>query len=210
MNRAGEIEVERDADGPASGHVEGRRRLQLATRDDKRDRSAVVQDSVHGIHDQAELRVLAGRGAVEGEEAREMREGDEIDGLRGQREVDPTAVVSRVRAMDLDVREHDVQLPPIGRGIADVHVQIPRRDGTQEREPGDENQAGDRHGKHGARPDRILLRDYHSRGGVYRFSELPALNYQEVPPKRAARPARSLNTLGRSLRTPTSRRPTTR
>src|SRR5437667_4223673 len=154
MKRAGAIEVDGDADGPGSEHVEGRRRLQLATRDDKRDRSAVVQDSVHGIHDQAELRVLAGRGAVEGEEAREIREGDEIDGRRGQREVDPTALVARIRAMDLDVREHDVQLPPFGRRIADVHVERPRRDGTQERNPADQKQAGDRHGKHGARPHR--------------------------------------------------------
>src|SRR5207245_1250044 len=79
MNRAGEIEVQRDADGPASGHVERCRRLQLATRDDERDRGAVVQDSIHRIHDQAELRVPAGGGAVQCEEAREIREGDEID-----------------------------------------------------------------------------------------------------------------------------------
>src|SRR5207245_4969862 len=94
MNRAGEIEVQRDADGPASGHVERRRRLQLATRDDECDWGAVVQDSVHRIHDEAELRVLAGRGAVEGEEAREIREGDEIDVGRSEREVDAIDVVS--------------------------------------------------------------------------------------------------------------------
>src|SRR2546427_2383506 len=108
MNRAGEIEVQRDADGPASGHVERCRRLQFATRDDERDRGAVVQDSIHRIHDETELRVPAGGGAAPCEEARETRAGDEIDVRRGQTEVAPTAVVSRVRAMDLDVREHDV------------------------------------------------------------------------------------------------------
>src|SRR2546425_358738 len=154
MDRTGEVEVERDAHGPAPRHVKGRGGLELATRDDQCDGRAVAQNPVHRIHDEPKLGVLPRGGAVQREEPREIREGDEIDRRRRQGEVDPTALDPRIRAMDLDVREDDVQLSPLGRCIADIHVEHPRCDGTQERNPADQKQAGDRHGKYGARPHR--------------------------------------------------------
>src|SRR2546428_6872926 len=166
MDRTGEVEVQRDANGPAPRYVERRGGLELATRDNERDGGAVAQNPVHRIHDEPELGVLSRGSAVQREEPREIREGDEIDGRGGQWEMDPTALVPRIRAMDLDVREHDVQLLPLGRRIADVHVERSRRDGTQERNPADEKQAGDRHGKHGARPHRPPPRLSFARRGI--------------------------------------------
>src|SRR2546428_14032099 len=50
---------------------------------------------------------------------------------------------------------------------------------------------------------RLLLRDYHSRGGVYSFSESPAFNTGGVTPRRGSGP--SVRWLGRRGRRPPPR-----
>src|SRR5947199_1192416 len=125
MNRAREVEVQCDAHGSAAGNVERGGRLELATRNEEGDVGAVVPDAIHRIHDEAELRILPGGRAVQRQELREIPEGHEIDVRRGQREVDPTAVVPCVRAMDLDVGEHDVQLLPLGRASRTYTESVP-------------------------------------------------------------------------------------
>src|SRR2546427_4630237 len=50
---------------------------------------------------------------------------------------------------------------------------------------------------------RVLLRDYHSPGGVYSFSESPAFNTGSVTPRRGSGP--SVRWLGRRGRPPPAR-----
>src|SRR5207244_13605879 len=107
MDRTREVEVQCNAHGPAPRYVERRGGLELATRDDQRDGRAVAQNPVHRIHDEPQLSVLSRGGAVQRKEPREIREGHEIDGRRGQREVDTTALVPRIRAGEVEGREPD-------------------------------------------------------------------------------------------------------
>ena len=74
-----------------------------------------VIHSFDGVDGDPQLRVLPGRRAVEGQELRHISKADEVDLRRRQGHGSPTARVPRIRPMDLDVREDDVQVLPVER-----------------------------------------------------------------------------------------------
>src|SRR6266699_3561048 len=81
MDRARQVEIQRDRDGAAAREIERGHRHQLAIGHGYRDMSPVRKDALDGVDGDPELCVLPGRRAVEGQELCHISKADEVEPL---------------------------------------------------------------------------------------------------------------------------------
>src|SRR2546428_5399609 len=97
---------------------------------------------------------------------------------------------------------------PVGRRIPHVDVEVPDAKDPRYAIPATRSKPTTAIASAARRLKRVLLRDYHSRGGVYSFSESPAFNTDSVTPRRGSGPwVRWLGRRGRRPPAPVGRRP---
>src|SRR2546428_13881945 len=77
---------------------------------------------------------------------------------------------------------------PVGRRIPHVDVEVPDAKEPRYAIPATRSKPTTAIASAARRLKRVLLRDYHSRGGVYSFSESPAFNSDSVTPRRGSGP----------------------
>src|SRR2546428_3777664 len=100
---------------------------------------------------------------------------------------------------------------PVGRRIPHVDVEVPDAKEPRYAIPATRSKPTTAIASAARRLKRLLLRDYHSRGGVYSFSESPAFNTGGVTPRRGSGPSvRRLGMRGLLPPPPAPQRPASR